>query len=99
MIQELYHRKQLLQKPITMTTTTAISMSYQNKAVISLDNMSIGYVVGEENNKMIINDDTNRNKFLIHICKVISVDKKNSNSLIVDIEYNEAIKYRIVEEE
>jgi hypothetical protein len=81
-----------------MTTTTAISISYQNKAVISLDNVPIGYVVREENSRMIINDDTNRNKFLIPICKVISVDKRNSNSLIVDIEHNEAIKYRIVEE-
>ena len=47
---------------------------------------------------MIITDDTNGNKFLIPSCKVISVDKRNTNSLIVDIEHNEAVKYRIVEE-
>ena len=101
MIQGLYHRKQLLQEPTTtMTTTTAatISMSYQNKAVVSLDNMLIGHLIGEESSKMIINDDTNGNKFLIPICKIISVDKRNTNSLIVDIEYNEAVRYRIVEE-
>jgi hypothetical protein len=83
-----------------MTTTTAatISMSYQKKAVISLDNMLIGHLIGEENSKMIINDDTNGNKFLIPSCKVISIDKRNTNSIIVDIEYNEVVKYRIVEE-
>jgi hypothetical protein len=63
-----------------------------------LDNILIGFVTGEENNNMIITDDTNGNKFLIPSCKVISVDKRNTNSLIVDIEHNEAVKYRIVEE-
>ncbi len=73
-------------------------MSYQKKAVISLDNILIGHLIGEESSKMIINDDTNRNKFLIPSCKVISIDKRNTNSIIVDIEYNEVVKYRIVEE-
>jgi hypothetical protein len=83
-----------------MTTTTAatISMSYQKRLVISLDNMLIGHLIGEESSKMIINDDTNGNKFLIPSCKVISIDKRNTNSIIVDIEYNEVVKYRIVEE-
>jgi hypothetical protein len=63
-----------------------------------LDNILIGFVTEEENNNMIITDDTNGNKFLIPSCKVISVDKRNTNSLIVDIEHNEAVKYRIVEE-
>jgi hypothetical protein len=95
MIQGLYYHKQLLEEPTTMPA--AISTSYQNKAVISLDNMPIGYVTREENNNMIITDDTYRNRFLIPSCKVISVDKRNTNSLIVDIGYDEAVKYRIVE--
>ncbi len=96
MIQGPYYRKQLLEEPTT-TMPAAISTSYQNKAVISLDNMPIGYVTREENSNMIITDDTNRNRFLIPSCKVISVDKRNTNSLIVDIGYDEAVKYRIVE--
>ena len=97
MTQGLYYHKQLLEEPTTTTMPAAISTSYQNKAVISLDNMPIGYVTKEENNNMIITDNTNGNKFLIPSCKVISVDKRNTNSLIVDIGYDEAVKYRIVE--
>jgi hypothetical protein len=98
-----YHQKkqheQQLQEPPTITMTTAIS-SYLDKAVISLDDILIGYVKEEEeNNKMMmgINDDDDGNKFIIPSCKVISVDKRNTNSLIVDLEYSEAVKYRIFE--
>ena len=38
-----------------------------------------------------------RNKFSIPNCKVISVDKTDANSLIVDLEYQEAGRYRLVE--
>jgi hypothetical protein len=99
-----------IQSPMRITTATAIastaatpttSSSYLNKAVISLDSKPIGYVTGEdENNKMmIITDDKTGNKFIIPSCKVISVDKINTNSLIVDIEHREAAKYRIVEQQ
>jgi hypothetical protein len=73
------------------------SSLYLNKAVISLDYIQIGNVVDEENNKLLIIDSNYGNKFSIPSCKVISVDKTNSNSLIVDIEYQEAGRYRIVE--
>jgi len=46
---------------------------------------------------IIITDDSKKDKFIIPSCKVISVDKRNANNLIVDIEYREAGKYRIVE--
>ena len=71
--------------------------SYLNKAVISLDYIQIGNVVDEENDKLLIIDSNYRNKFSIPSCKVISVDKTDANSLIVDLEYHEAGRYRIVE--
>jgi hypothetical protein len=46
---------------------------------------------------IITDDDKTGNKFIIPSCKVISVDERNTNSPIVDIEYHEAGKYRIVE--
>jgi hypothetical protein len=85
----------------TTGTTTTSPPSYLNKAIISLDDILIGCVKEEEgeNNKMMmmgINDD-NGSKFIIPSCKVISVDKRNTNTLIVDLEYSEAVKYRIFE--
>jgi hypothetical protein len=100
MTQEYYHKQQLhkqrLQEPIIMTPTMFPS-SYLNKAVISLDYIQIGNVVDEENDKLLIIDSNYRNKFSIPSCKVISVDKTDANSLIVDLEYQEAGRYRIVE--
>ena len=100
MTQEYYHKQQLhkqrLQEPIIMTPTMFPS-SYLNKAVISLDYIQIGNVVDEENDKLLIIDSNYRNKFSIPSCKVISVDKTDANSLIVDLEYHEAGRYRIVE--
>ena len=100
MTQEYYHKQQLhkqrLQEPIIMTPTMFPS-SYLNKAVISLDYIQIGNVVDEENDKLLIIDSNYRNKFSIPNCKVISVDKTDANSLIVDLEYHEAGRYRIVE--
>jgi hypothetical protein len=85
-------------EPTIKTTATPISTSYLNKAVVSLDDIPIGHVIKEENNKMmIITDDNNGNKFIIPSCKVFSVDKRNTNTLTVDIEYHEAAKYKIVE--
>ena len=78
-------------------TPTMFPSSYLNKAYISLAYIQIGNVVDEENNKLLIIDSNFGNKFSIPSCKVISVDKTNSNSLIVDIEYQEAGRYRIVE--
>jgi hypothetical protein len=93
MTQEYYHKQQLhkqrLQEPIIMTPTMFPS-SYLNKAVISLDYIQIGNVVDEENDKLLIIDSNYRNKFSILSCKVISVDKTDANSLIVDLEYQEA---------
>jgi hypothetical protein len=78
--------------------TSISSSNYLNKSVISLDGLLLGHVTKEENNKMmIITDDNNGNKFIIPSCKIFSVDKRNTNTLIVDIEYHEAVKYRIVE--
>ena len=100
MTQEYYHKQQLhkqrLQEPIIMTPTMFPS-SYLNKAVISLDYIQIGNVVDEENDKLLIIDSNYRNKFSIPSCKVISVDKTDANSLIVDLEYQEVGRYRIVE--
>jgi indole-3-glycerol phosphate synthase len=42
-------------------------------------------------------DDDDGNKLIITSCKVISVDKRNTNSLTVDLEYSEAVRYRIFE--
>ena len=74
------------------------SSLYLNKAVISLDYIQIGNVVDEENDMLLLIDSNYRNKFSIPICKVISVDKTDANSLIVDLEYQEAGRYRIVEQ-
>ena len=47
-------KNNILQEPSTITMTTAIS-SYLDKAVISLDDILIGYVKEEdENNKMMM---------------------------------------------
>jgi hypothetical protein len=101
MIQGHHQRQKLLREHTrAMMATTALSTtSYLKKTVISLDNKSIGYIIGEQqNNKMmIITDDSKKDKFIIPSYKVISVDKRNANNLIVDIEYHEAGKYRIVE--
>ena len=95
MTQKYYH-KQWLQEPM-ITTSTMFPSSYLNNAVLSLDYIQIGNLVDEENDKLLIIDSNYGNKFSIPSCKVISVDKTNSNSLIVDIEYHEAGRYRIVE--
>ena len=95
MTQEYYHKQQL-QEPI-IAAPTIFPLSYLNKAVISLDYIQIGNVVDEENDKLLIIDSNYRNKFSIPSCKVISVDKTDANSLIVDLEYQEAGRYRIVE--
>ena len=39
------------------------------------------------------------NKFTIPDCKVISVDKTGTKNLIVDIVYQEAGRYKIVEQQ
>jgi hypothetical protein len=98
MIEE-YHHKQQLQEPSIMTPTTTMPSSYLNKVIISLDYIQIGNVVGEENDKMmiIITDSNDGNKFTIPTCKVISVDNTDTNNIIVDIEYKEVKRYRIVE--
>ena len=99
MTQEYYHKQRLRKQrvqPIIMTPTMFPS-SYLNKAVISLDYIQIGNVVDEENDKLLIIDSNYRNKFSIPKSKVISVDKTDANSLIVDLEYQEAGRYRIVE--
>ena len=82
-----------------MTPTTTMPSSYLNKVIISLDYIQIGNVVGEENDKMmiIITDSNDGNKFTIPTCKVISVDNTDTNNIIVDIEYKEVKRYRIVE--
>ena len=46
---------------------------------------------------MIVTDYSYGNKFAIPSCKVITVVKEDISKLIVDIEYNEQEKYRIVE--
>jgi hypothetical protein len=101
MIQGHRQKQKLLPEPTTaMMATAALStICYLNKTVISLDDKSVGYIIGEQqNNKMIIiTDDSKKDKFIIPSCKVISVDKRNANNLIVDIEYHEAGKDRIVE--
>ena len=80
-----------------ITTSTLGSSLYLNKADISLAYIQIGKVVDEENDKLLLIDSNYTNKFSIPSCKVISVDKTDANSLIVDLEYQEAGRYRIVE--
>jgi hypothetical protein len=92
MIQEC-HTKQV---PTIIASKTSPS-SYLNKAVISLDYIQMGNVVREENDKTIIIDGNGGNKFSIPSCKVISDDKTETNILIVNIDYQEAGRYRIVE--
>jgi hypothetical protein len=46
---------------------------------------------------MIVTDHSSGNRFAIPSCKVIIVVKEDISKLIVDIEYNEEEKYRIVE--
>ena len=53
--------------------------------------------VVEENDKMMITNGNDGNKFTIPNCKVISVDKTGTKNLIVDIVYQEAGRYKIVE--
>lgn len=78
--------------------TSISSSNYVNKSVISLDGLLLGHVTQEENNKMTISTgDDNGNKLIIPRCKVFSEDIKSDNSIIVDIEYHEASKYRISE--
>jgi hypothetical protein len=98
MIQGHRQKQKLLPEPTTaMIATAALStICYLNKTVISLDDKSIGYIIGEQQ-MIIITDDSKKDKFIIPSCKVISVDKRNANNLIVDIEYHEAGKDRIVE--
>jgi hypothetical protein len=93
MIQECHHHKHQLQAPTIMASRT----SYLNKVVISLDYIQIGNVVGQENDKMSIANGNDGNKFTIPNCKVISVDKTDTKNLIVDIAYQEAGRYKIVE--
>jgi hypothetical protein len=96
MIQECHHHKQQPQAPTIMTSRTT-SSSCLDKVVIFLDYIQIGNIVWEENDKMIITNGNDGNKFTIPDCKVISVDKTGTKNLIVDIVYQEAARYKIVE--
>lgn len=86
-----YSQKQI-QEPLTPSTSATVSTSYQSKRVRSLDNLLIGYVKVEENNKMIITDN-NGNLFIIPNFKVISVYKHDATSLIVDIEHSVEVEH------
>lgn len=81
-----YHHGQQLQAPMAVN-------SYLHKTIMSLDNMQIGNVIGEEGHNMVITDSDNGNRFTIPVCKVISIDDINPNNLIVDLEYQEAGRY------
>jgi hypothetical protein len=78
-------------------TSRTTSSSCLNKVVISLDYIQIGNIVGKENDKMMIANGNDGNKFTIPDCKVISVDKTGIKNLIVDIVYQETGGYEIVE--
>jgi hypothetical protein len=95
MIQE-YHHKQQLQEPSIMTSIT-LGSSYLNKVVMSLDSIQIGNIVEEKNDMMMITDSNDGNKFTIPSYKVISVDNTDTNNIVVDIEYKDVKRYRIVE--
>jgi hypothetical protein len=95
MIQE-YHHKQQLQEPSIMTSIT-LGSSYLNKVIMSLDSIPIGNIVEEKNDMMMITDSNDGNKFTIPSCKVISVDNTDTNNIVVDIEYKDVKRYRIVE--
>jgi hypothetical protein len=78
-------------------TSRTTSSSCLDKVVIFLDYIQIGNIVGEENDKVIITNGNDGNKFTIPDCKVISVDKIGTKNPIVDIVYQEAGRYKIVE--
>ena len=92
-------------KILSKTTIPPIleKSTYDSKYVVSEQDCNIirwyptGYVTAEENNTMIVTDYSYGNKFAIPSCKVITVVKEDISKLIVDIEYNEQEKYRIVE--
>jgi hypothetical protein len=83
-------RQKQIQEPILLSTST----SHQYKTILSLDDLLIGYVRGEDNNEMTIFDNKG-SQFVIPSCKVISADKRNANSFVVDIEYHELLRYKV----
>lgn len=95
MVPKYYQKQQFHQ--FLKRAPTIVNMLCLNRIVISLDDIPLGYVTAEENNTMIVTDHSYGNKFAIPSCKVITVVKEDISKLIVDIEYNEQEKYRIVE--
>jgi hypothetical protein len=83
-------RQKQIQERMLLSTST----SHQNKTILTLDDLLIGYVAGEDNNEMTIFD-IKGNQFVIPSCKVISADKRNANSFVVDIEYHELLRYKV----
>jgi hypothetical protein len=73
-----------------------VNMLCLNRIVVSLDDIPLGYVTAEENNTIMVTAHNDGYKFAIPSCKVITVVKGDINKLIVDIEYHETEKYRIV---
>ena len=78
-------------------TSITLGSSYLNKVVMSLDSIQIGNIVEEKNDMMMITDSNDGNKFTIPSYKVISVDNTDTNNIVVDIEYKDVKRYRIVE--
>jgi hypothetical protein len=93
MIQK-YHQTQQLHES-SRTVPEAARMLCLNKIVITLDDIPLGYLTAEENNTMTVIDYKDGNKFGIPSCKVITVIKGDFYRFFVDLEHNEAEKYRI----
>jgi hypothetical protein len=89
MIQLSHHQKQIQANAVIIS-----SIPCQNKAVISLDDLLIGYLTREDDNKMTVLD-KNGNKFIIPSCKVISIDQRNASCLLVDLEYHDLLRYKV----
>jgi hypothetical protein len=81
-----------------MAITVTSKSCHLNKAITSLDDVLLGYVVTEENNNMVVIDNNIGDRFIIPSCKVFSVDNRNTNNLIIDVGFHEAEKYRIAKQ-
>jgi hypothetical protein len=82
------------QRQIHANAVITPPIPYQNKAIISLDDLLIGYLTREDDNKMTVLN-KNGNKFIIPSCKVISIDQRNASCLLVDLEYQDLLRYRV----
>jgi hypothetical protein len=72
-------------------------VSPQSKPILSLDGYLMGYIAAKSNGKVTIVN-SKGDKFILPDCRIIiPSDKSLMNSFVVDIEFYELSKYRIIE--